>query len=200
MKLKLALLAALAAASVNALACYTVYDRNDRIVYNAQRPPVDMSLPLHETLPRVFPGGHMIFAANTECPANVSPAPTARIARAQPRGAASPLLTDESTARAMGLPHTQLASGAAIVPAQAVAWVDLPTFSVIQTSNDLAVASARTLNTTAMGAGPANPALATQTMGAGPASTQDRGAIITELRDPPVTIIQRGRDVIVRQR
>ena len=200
MKLKLALLAALAAASVNALACYTVYDRNDRIVYNAQRPPVDMSLPLHETLPRAFPGGHMIFAANTECPANVAPPPAARVARAQPRGAASPLLTDERTARAMGLPHTQLASGAAIVPAQAVAKVDLPTFSVIQTSNDLAMASARTLNTTAMGAGPAPMAVATQTMGAGPAPGQDRGAIITELRDPPVPIIQRGRDLIVRQR
>jgi len=197
MKLKLALLAALAAASVNALACYTVYDRNDRIVYNAQRPPVDMSLPLHETLPRVFPGGHMVFAANTDCPASTA-APVAM--RAQPSGSSSPLLTDEATARAMRLPHTQLASGAAVVPAQAVARVDLPTFSVIQTSNDLAMASARTMGTTAMGAGPANPALATQTMGAGPAPMQDRGSIITELRDPPVTIIQRGRDVIVRQR
>jgi hypothetical protein len=199
MKLKLALLAVLAAASANALACYTVYDRNERIVYNAQVPPVDMSLPLHETLPRVFPGGHMVFAANTDCPANVNvTAPRAMVV--QRRGSSSPLLTDESTARSMGLPHTQMASGAALVPAQAVARMDLPTFSVIPTGNDLAVASARSMSTSAMGAGPANPALATRTMGAGPAPLQERGSVITELRDPPVTIIQRGRDVIIRQR
>lgn len=198
MKLKLALLATLAAASVNALACYTVYDRNDRIVYNAQTPPVDMSRPVHETLPRLYPGAHMVFdAAAADCPA---PAPAQVAMRAQPRGSSSPLLTDEATARAMRLPHTQVAGGVAVVPAQAVARVDLPTFSVIPASNDTALAAARSTTTTAMGAGPANAALATRSMGAGPAPATDHGVVITEMRDPPVTIIQRGRDVIVRQR
>lgn len=57
-----------AAASLQALACYTVYDRNNRVIYNAQTAPVDMRLQIHETLPRVFPGGHMVFGNSTDCP------------------------------------------------------------------------------------------------------------------------------------
>ena len=196
MKFKLALLCALAGASVQAMACYTVYDRNDRVVYNAQTSPVDMSQPIHVTLPRLYPGGHMVTDLGNDCP--VRSASAAPVLRVQPAGSSSPLLTDEVTARTMHLPHTQLASGAAIVPAQAVAKLDLPTFSVIQTSNDVAVAGGGS-PTQYMGAGRAGMA-PTQAMGAGPAALQDRGAVITELRDPPVTIIQRGRDVIVRQR
>ena len=61
MKLKLALLCAIGLSSVNAMACYTVYDRNNSSVYNAQTPPVDMSRALSETVPVAFPGGTMIF-------------------------------------------------------------------------------------------------------------------------------------------
>ena len=68
MKLKLALVCAIGLASVNAMACYTVYDRNNNVVYNAQTPPVDMTRPLHETLPAAFPGGHMVFGAGADCP------------------------------------------------------------------------------------------------------------------------------------
>jgi len=57
-----------AVASVNAVACYTVYDRNNRVVYDAQTVPVDMRYQIHETLPLVFPGGHMIFGNSTDCP------------------------------------------------------------------------------------------------------------------------------------
>ena len=50
MRTRNALLAAAALlATGQALACFTVYDRNNRIVYNAQTPPVDMSQPRHET-------------------------------------------------------------------------------------------------------------------------------------------------------
>ena len=59
---------ACAAFSLQAMACYTVYDRNNRIVYNAQTAPVDMRYQIHETLPRLFPGGHMVFDDSTDCP------------------------------------------------------------------------------------------------------------------------------------
>lgn len=66
-----------AAASLNAAACYTVYDRNNRIVYNAQTAPIDMRLQIHETLPRVFPGAHMVFDDSTDCPITQERAPRA---------------------------------------------------------------------------------------------------------------------------
>ncbi len=68
MKLKLVLLVAIGLASVNAMACYTVYDRNNNMVYNSQTPPVDMRRQLHETVPVRFPGSTMIFGSGTDCP------------------------------------------------------------------------------------------------------------------------------------
>ena len=70
MKLKLAILCAMGLASVNAMACYTVYDRNNNMVYNSQTPPVDMRRQLHETVPVRFPGSTMIFGQGTDCPSN----------------------------------------------------------------------------------------------------------------------------------
>ncbi|WP_395685760.1 hypothetical protein [Caenimonas koreensis] len=65
---KLALLGSIATlASINAMACYTVTDRDGRIVYNSTEAPVDMRRPLHETVPYRFPGGHMVFGSET-CP------------------------------------------------------------------------------------------------------------------------------------
>ncbi|MGE0329862.1 MAG: hypothetical protein AB7P37_04135 [Ramlibacter sp.] len=64
-----------AVASVNAAACYTVYDRNNRVVYNAQTAPVDMRYQIHETLPRVFPGAHMVFGDSADCPITQERAP-----------------------------------------------------------------------------------------------------------------------------
>jgi hypothetical protein len=69
--------ALLAVASVNAVACYTVYDRNNQVVYNAQTAPVDMRYQIHETLPRVFPGGHLVFDDSTDCPVAQERAPRA---------------------------------------------------------------------------------------------------------------------------
>ena len=71
MKLKLAVLCAMGLASVNAMACYTVYDRNNNMVYNSQTPPVDMRRQLHETVPIRFPGSTMIFGSGTDCPSNL---------------------------------------------------------------------------------------------------------------------------------
>jgi hypothetical protein len=55
--------------SSQALACYSVYDRTGKLVYNAVTAPVDMRYPIHETLPEVFPGGHMVFSiTDKDCP------------------------------------------------------------------------------------------------------------------------------------
>lgn len=55
-------------AAPHALACFTVYDASNRIVYNAQTPPVNMSYQIHEVLPSVYPGGHMVFGNDPDCP------------------------------------------------------------------------------------------------------------------------------------
>ncbi len=57
-----------------AMACYTVYNRANQVVYHASAPPVDMRYQLHQTLPAVFPDGHLVFSiTDTRCPAvNVS--------------------------------------------------------------------------------------------------------------------------------
>lgn len=55
-------------AAPQALACFTVYDQSNRIVYNAQTPPVNMSYQIHEVLPSAYPGGHMVFGNDPDCP------------------------------------------------------------------------------------------------------------------------------------
>ena len=64
-----ALMAASLLAAPQAFACYTVYNQSNQIVYSAQTPPVDMRYQIHEVLPRVFPGGHMVFGSDPDCPA-----------------------------------------------------------------------------------------------------------------------------------
>jgi hypothetical protein len=172
--LKPALLCSLALAAGNALACYTVYDRGNAVVYHAQTPPVDMSLPIHQTLPAVFPGGHLVFDTSLDCPREQAAA-----ARLPVRSGASPLLTDRSTAEALRLPHSQVAGNVVLVPAQAAARADLPTFSVVPAD-------------TAYARAPAVPD--TRAMGAGPAP----GTVITEMHNPPLTAEQRGKEVRVR--
>lgn len=59
-----ALLAALYAQGSWA-ACYIVYGADKQIVYRSQLPPVDMSRPLHETVPRIAPGGTLVFSLDS---------------------------------------------------------------------------------------------------------------------------------------
>jgi len=87
------------AASLPAFACYTVYDGANRIAYQGERAPVDMSLPLHEAMQASYPGGQLVFDLDASCPAIV----TGRLA---PARTASPLLTDQRTARALHVPFT----------------------------------------------------------------------------------------------
>ena len=43
-------------------ACYVVYGPDKDVVYRATEPPVDMSRPIHETLPLVAPGSTLVFS------------------------------------------------------------------------------------------------------------------------------------------
>jgi hypothetical protein len=175
MKFKLVLLCTLGLASVNAMACYTVYDRSNRVVYNAQTAPVDMSRPISETVPVAFPGGTMVFDLGTDCPREQPP----RIAAAPAPSRPSPLLTDRRTADAMKLPHTVLPSGVALVSSPPAMRTGL---TVVATSSP--TPSART---------PA-PAMAPAVM----MGSQRQDVVITEMYDPPLTVVQQG-GMIVRE-
>jgi hypothetical protein len=96
----------LGSASMQAAACYTVYDPSDRVVYHESIPPVDMSRPLHETVPVRFPGGHMIFDTDTDCAHIIVTATSSPSFR---------LLTDQQTALDMKLPYAMLGNGMALV-------------------------------------------------------------------------------------
>jgi hypothetical protein len=195
MKLKIALLCGLALAGANAMACYTVYDGTSRVLYQGVEAPVDMSKPLHVSVGQRFGNGSsMVFNQSNIC----TPVSIAQVARSNARdvppgtirmertgrtagpSSEAPLLTDRTTAQSNRLPHTTMAGNIVLVPAKAAARVDLPTFTVIPT--DTAVARASTPNTSAMGAGPA-----------------PRGTVITEMRDPPMTITQKGGNVSVQR-
>ena len=98
-------------AAGQALACYTVYDPSGRVVYNDEAPPVDMSRPLHETLPARFADAHMVFDNQAACDSIEPLSPSVAL-----RGG-TPLLTDQSSARAMKVPYALLAGGIALVGA-----------------------------------------------------------------------------------
>jgi hypothetical protein len=181
MKLKIALICGLSLAGANAMACYTVYNSNNRVVYQGVESPVDMSVQLHESVGRRFGrGASMVFNQSDTCtpvsiaqverPAGRDAAPgTIRMERSGRTAAPTsraPLLTDQKTAERQNLPHRNVAGNIVVVPAVAAAKVDLPTFTVIP--SDPAVARA-----------PAAPD--TNAMGAGRAP-----------RDRPMTIPQRG--------
>lgn len=83
-----------------AWACYTVFDTSNRVVYNSEKPPVDMSRQLHETVPARFPGGHMVFDTS-ECPVINSVA----IGNGGTTPPITPMLTEEGTARKLRVPH-----------------------------------------------------------------------------------------------
>jgi hypothetical protein len=162
----------LASVSAQAMACYTVYDRSNRVLYQGEDAPVDMRLQIRDALAARFPGGHMVFDTTTECPSvNV-------LAPPPPRGGTA-LLTDQRTARAMRLPYTQLAGGIALVqsgstrmepgvtviPAEGTALA-----SANRTGRDTVTTAIRSPNGAILElADQAGPGAATRSMGAGPA-------------------------------
>jgi hypothetical protein len=198
MKLKTALLCGLLLSGANAMACYTVYDASNRVVYRGLDAPVDMSLSLREAVAQRFPAGYsLVFDQQPTC----TPVSIAQVARptgpmvpvntirmegsgrsaTSPSSSAAPLLTDRETAQRNHLPHTVVAGDIVMVPAQAAARANLSTFSVVPAETTFVRAPAAP-DTTTLGAGPAR-----------------QKTVITEMRDPPVTIIQRGGDVSVQR-
>ena len=174
--LKLALLLPLLAlGAAQATACYTVYDRANMVVYQSDKPPVDMSRPLHETLPQRFPGAHLVFDDGECVPVN-----SLAIGAGGRTPSTSPMLTNQKSALEMHVPHRQLAGGIALVaPGQAVMTAGV---TVVPATPVTAVAAAPD----------------TRVLGAAPAP-KDR-PVITEYRDPPVTVIRRGSNVTIQQR
>jgi hypothetical protein len=197
MKSKIALLCGLLLCGANAMACYTVYDASNRVIFRGTETPVDMSLPLHEAVAQRFPkGSSLVFDQGASCtPVNLAqvarpssgmvPVNTIRSERTGRQvspSSAAPLLTDRETAARNGLPHTVVAGDIVLVPPSAAARVNLPTFNVVPA--DTALARANSVpDTTALGAGPAR-----------------RGnTVITEMRNPPMTIIERGNNISVQR-
>ncbi len=78
--------------SNQAVACYTVYNRANQVIYHASTPPVDMQYQLHQTLPAVFPDGHMVFSVtDTNCPRiNVTRVSTVSLSEANIQRGATP--------------------------------------------------------------------------------------------------------------
>jgi hypothetical protein len=161
MKLKFALLCGLALAGANAMACYTVYDANSRVVYQGAEAPVDMSLQLHDALAaRGYPRGSRMQFDRDSC-SNLPvaygqsrdlPPNTIRITREQAvaKVAEGPLLTEPATAARLGMPHTVIANNIAVVPRSAAARDMGPAVTVVPAQ---AVVYASAPNTAAMGAG-----------------------------------------------
>lgn len=159
----------LAAASLQALACYTVYDRTNRVMYQGERPPVDMSLPIHQTLPARFPGGHLVFDATAACQDIVG-------ARLAPVPGGTPMLTDQRTAQAMRVPYTTMAGGIALVQPGAAGMrpgltvVPSTTFAAAPaTTRQTVITEWREPNATTVETMERRPADSTRMLGAGPA-------------------------------
>ena len=69
-------------------ACYVVYGPDEAVIYRSVEPPVDMSRPLHETLPMVAPGGKLVFSLDSHgCELEINKLPQQPQAGATPRPA-----------------------------------------------------------------------------------------------------------------
>ena len=43
-------------------ACYVVYGPSEQVIYRASEPPVNLSFPLHQTVPVLAPGATLVFS------------------------------------------------------------------------------------------------------------------------------------------
>lgn len=195
MKVKLALLGGLLLAGANAMACYTVYDGSNRVVYQGPEAPVDMSLPLHEALSQRFPrGSQLVFDQTANCrPVGLAQLPrpsgtdvppnTIRLERTGTQRNSSspaPLFTDRQTAERSNLPHTPVAGDIVMVPPAAADRAMHATVTVLPATTFAAATPVVAPDTRALGAGPARPYT----------STGKPNVVITEMRDPPLTVIE----------
>lgn len=58
----LVVIGALALGQAASAACYVVYAPDNTVVYRSFQSPVDLSRPLHVTMPQAAPGGRLVFA------------------------------------------------------------------------------------------------------------------------------------------
>jgi hypothetical protein len=158
----LAMLGLLTLSTGHAAACFTVYDRTNAIVYYAQTPPVDMTPPFNDKLQKAFPGSHLVFGNTTGCPVK-----QAGYNPGRPPAPTSPLFTDKRTAEEMKLSHSVLPNGAALVAKPPAGM--RPGFTVMN-----------------LGGSPSADRSARPSVAA-----PKQGPVITEMRDPPVTVIER---------
>ena len=165
----LALVGLLVFATGNAAACFTVYDRTNAIVYYAQTPPVDMTPAFNDKLQKVFPGSHLVFGSTTGCPVKQAGYNPAKLP-----AAISPLFTDKRTAEEMKANHTLLPNGAVMIARPPTGM--RPGFTVLNMGGQAALDRTGSL-----------PAVL---------SSKQR-PVITEMRDPPVTVI--GPDGSVKE-
>ena len=212
MKLKFALFGGLLLAGANAMACYTVYDGSNRVVYQGVEAPVDMSVPLHEALAQRFPrGAQMIFDQTANCrPVGIAQLPrpsgtdvppnTIRLERTGTQSPSSsspaPLFTERQTAERANLPHTQVAGDIVVVPPEVAERAMHATVTVLPATT-FAATTTTAPNTAALGAGPARPSAAARPARAPGARPN---VVITEMRDPPITVIEtNGTRIITPQ-
>jgi hypothetical protein len=223
-------------AAMNAMACYTVYDKSNRIAYQGFDAPVDMSQPLSTALQARFPGGHMVFEQNSDCPAISlgqlsrpagipAPANTAvmgagpaqKVAMVQP----SPMRSTVPASAYAGIPNTAVMGGPGRIPNTAVmgapsrAMMD-PGLSSIAPRNSAGSSPLLTDRATALAMGVPHTQLSgnivvvpgraaaqaenvtiTRFRPAPQVSARTSDTVITELRDPPVTVVQGGGETTI---
>ncbi len=46
--------------------CYTVYGKDNAIVYRSEEPPIDLSRPIHVGMAKRFPNGHLVMQAGAQ--------------------------------------------------------------------------------------------------------------------------------------
>ena len=74
---------ALAALHSAQAACYIVRNAQQEVIYRAQQAPVDMTQPLHETLPRIAPGASLVFSVDSNgCEREIDKLPGAQYRQA----------------------------------------------------------------------------------------------------------------------
>lgn len=207
MKLRTCLLLAtvLGAASLDAMACYTVYDASNRVLYQGENAPLDMSRSVRDQLNRRAPGSHLVFDQASDCrpvnfaelarpagpavaantavmgagPAMVPTSTTAMTRR--PASSTAPLLTDRRTAIANKVPFTVMSGDIVMVPAQYASRVVVHSVTVVPA----AVPVATIPGTSVMGGPPA------------PLASRKADTVITEMHNPPLTVEQRGEQTLI---
>ncbi|MEP6558521.1 MAG: hypothetical protein ABJB17_08560 [Burkholderiales bacterium] len=63
------LCSSLAGAAFASGPCYTVYGKDNAVVYRSEEPPIDLSASIHSGMAKRFPNGHLVTQAGVnECP------------------------------------------------------------------------------------------------------------------------------------